>query len=1012
MSGLRYASHHVVLEPSRFQVRIGQDVVTPEPKVFELLSYLMRHAGRVVSKAELLDSLWAGDVVGESVLTRCMSCARKLLSDDSKTPRFIRTLHGRGYEFIAPVTTLARAEGTARDQPSTPSSESSIATESASPPLVGRRTEAQRLKTALARLETRSGDFILISGEPGIGKSRLLEETRSLAPHAIEAHFARALAVPGAPPFYVWQQLLRSIVRTRSLKTVARAFEDAPSGARKLLLGTDRWGADQLGWDSPSERFRTFDAVARGLAGLAEERPLALLLDDLHAADLVSLLLLSFLAQAPGLPLLLVGTLRDTERPGDAARATALAQLRAACKSELALSGLQPDEVRQFVAQRGAEPSTALAEQLLSRTAGNPFLLSVLAWAPHSDRAAAVPIAAHGAVSQRLAALDPGCAALLRAAAVFGPSFEAALLAEVAGEPIERCLGWLSQASEARVLVRQGPDEYRFVHDLIREALYDGIPPHERPALHLAVGKALQALPRFRDARSAAVLAHHFTRAAHAGGASDALDLSIRAGAFALRNFAYEEAIDHFKSAQRLLPLAAETDQATECAVLLDLGLAQISAGEREAGQRTLHAAAERARELGSASELASVALNLAPGLFAIETGVYDPLLVGLLREALQQTTEAEPKRRALLLARLALALYWSDTFAERERACAEARALAEQAGTDDVLSAVATAQVFALLRPSNLEERHSQSEQALELCRRSADHHGLLMNRLLRAAMFLEVADMPAARFEVEAFRALAETTKAPQALWIVEAQRANQLFLDGRLEQVEQLAGACLFAGQRVHDHNALLTFGVHLTLVRIEQARAAEVLDVIRDYAVRYPRIIAWRVVYAYALLCSGRRDECALEYESLKRAGFALPDDLNWMTSMSWLAEMSHALNDAEAAAQLYPQLQPYAARLVVIGYAGIACRGSVERFLGLLAATRGDTAARQHYERALTMNRSVSATLPLLQTLCDYAAWATENGDEDGARRLRAEAAPLVAERNLPRVKEQLERIGR
>src|SRR5258707_11473681 len=109
MTGLRYTSHDVVLEPARWEGRIGQDVVTPEPKVFELLSYLMRHPGRAVSKAELLDSLWSGDVVGESVLTRCVSCARKLLADDSKTPRFIRTLHGRGYEFIAPVSTLAEA---------------------------------------------------------------------------------------------------------------------------------------------------------------------------------------------------------------------------------------------------------------------------------------------------------------------------------------------------------------------------------------------------------------------------------------------------------------------------------------------------------------------------------------------------------------------------------------------------------------------------------------------------------------------------------------------------------------------------------------------------------------------------------------------------------------------------------------------------------------------------------------------------------------------------------------
>jgi hypothetical protein len=172
-----------------------------------------------------------------------------------------------------------------------------------------------------------------------------------------------------------------------------------------------------------------------------------------------------------------------------------------------------------------------------------------------------------------------------------------------------------------------------------------------------------------------------------------------------------------------------------------------------------------------------------------------------------------------LLLARLALALYWSDTFDERVAICGEAHALAEQLASDDVLATVTTSRVFALLRPSDLEERRTLSERAFEYCRRAGDHQGMLMNRLLRSAMFFEIGDVAAARFERDAFKTLAEETNQPQSLWIVEAHRAFQLLLDGRLTEVEQLAGTCLVAGQRVRDHNALLTFGVHLTLVRIE-------------------------------------------------------------------------------------------------------------------------------------------------------------------------------------------------
>ena len=550
-------------------------------------------------------------------------------------------------------------------------------------------------------------------------------------------------------------------------------------------------------------------------------------------------------------------------------------------------------------------------------------------------------------------------------------------------------------------MVASAGTEFRFVHDLIREVLYGELEPSARPRIHLAVGRALSAMPPYQDARHAAELAHHFVEAASHGGADEALDLSIRAGAYALRNLAYEAAVEHFGRARRLLPLAAEGDRATEFAVLLDLGLAQISAGQRAAGQDTLLATADKARELGGAAELALVALNLAPGLFAIETGVFDAALVGLLREALQQTGDQDPKLRALLLARLALALYWADTFDERVAICREALTLAERLASDDVLATVTTSRLFALLRPADLDERRSLSEPALDACRRAGDHHGLLMTRMLRAAMFLEIADVPAARFEMDAFRVLAEETSQPQSLWIVKAQQACQLLLDGRLNEVEQLAGACLLAGQRVRDHNALLTFGVHLTMVRIEQGRAGELLDVVRDYAARYPRIVGWRVMYAYALWRAGQAQAFDTEYASFKRSGFALPDDLNWMTSMAWLAEMCHAQGDAEGAGLLYGRLAPYAERLVVIGYAGIVCLGSVERYLALLALTLGrPDATRDHFARALAANRRAAAVLPLLHTLCDYAAWLDATGANAAAREYRDEARPLIVERGL------------
>ncbi|HEY6079429.1 MAG TPA: AAA family ATPase, partial [Polyangiaceae bacterium] len=795
---------------------------------------------------------------------------------------------------------------------------------------VGRSDELRTLREAVRSVGGERSEFILLAGEAGIGKTRLLAEVTRDAPPGVEIHWGFCSPVEGAPPFLIWQQCFRSLIRQRTLKAVLRAFGDSASEARRLLLDADRGlQQDNPAWDSPSKRFRTFDAISHGLAELARQRPLVLVLDDLQFADFGSLMLLEFLIQQRTTGLLLLGATRDAERSLEPARAAVLAAIRASCRSELVLSGLSSQEVQQFVAQRlGAEPR-GLAESLHARTGGNPFFLTVLtlSQAALSPGAQPLPTAIRQAVSHRLSTLDADCVALLRTASVCGRELDRRVLAQVTKLPLEHCARLLDQGAAARVIAVTAGGDYRFVHDLIREVLYAELSAAERAQTHLAVGRALETAAEYQHARHAAMLAHHFAQGAVLGGATRALDLSIRAGAYALRNFAYEEAIQHFTRASQLLSQGSEVDPATECAVLLDLGLAQISAGQREAGQSTLTLAATKAREHGTTEDLASVALSLSPGLFAIEVGGYDPVLVGLLREALEQVGDSNPKLRALLLARLALALYWADTFDERVSICAEAERLSGALDAEEVRAAVMTAQALALSRPANLPERAQLTQRALELCGRVGDHHGLVLNRLHRASLLLEAGDLAAADFEADAFRKLAEEVQQPQALWIARALQSCRLLLDGRLAAVEAIAADCLQTGQRVRDHNALQTFGVHLTLVRIEQGRGREVLEALRNYAVTYPRTVAWRAFYAFALSRSGEPEKCAAEYASTKANGFAQPDDLLWPLSMAGLAEVCHTQGDAEGARVLYERFAPFANRSVVIGF-GVGCWGSV------------------------------------------------------------------------------------
>jgi DNA-binding winged helix-turn-helix (wHTH) protein/tetratricopeptide (TPR) repeat protein len=1004
MSSLRYSSHEVILEPQSYTLRVGSELLRPEPKVFELLSYLMRNPGRLVSKEELLDSLWSGEVVGESVLTRCVSCARKLIQDDPRTPKFVRTAHGRGYEFVAPVA-VEKIRSPNVDQ----SPDIAEASASTAPPaprsdrrFVGRVPELAKLCEAVRNLRSEQRKVILVSGEAGIGKTRLLQEVAEQAALA-EVHWSRASETDGAPPFFVWRQCFRSIAKARSMKVALRALGDATGGTRKLLLGMDRFSDDEaVGWDSPSTRFRTFDAIVRGLTELATQRDLVLIFDDLHYADLTSLLLLAFFAEQASGPILLLGAMRDGASIADPAKRAVLTSLRSKLGSDVSLTGLSRNEVGLFLGEADEAARNDLAQRLFSRTGGNPFFLSMLVPEPgHAGTSAALPTAVRQAVLVRLGALPGRAVELLRLAAVFSSDFDATLLSRASGIPEAECADHLRASWEARLISPSSKGGWAFVHDLVREVLYSELRGDELSLAHYKVGSALEWLPEYQEARHAATLARHMVLAVSHAGATRALDLSIRAGAHALRSFAYEEAVEHFSRSRELLPACTDVDPATECAVLLDLGLSQVSAGQRETAQSTLQLAAEKARVLGATDELARVALSLAPGLFAIETGVYDPALVALLREALDQVGHGNQRLRALLLGRLALALYWSDTFEQRRELCEEARQLAESLGAPDVLAAVTTTRAFALLRPENLDERQRLAQAAIPLSQQVGDRELLILNRLLLCAAELERGDLPAAAFEADAFRALAEETRQPQALWIVQAHRACRLLMDGRLDEVEALSGQCLAVGMRARDHNALLTFGVHLTLVRIEQGRASEVLDSIRDYAARYPLIVGWRVLHSYALSHAGNTTAAEAEYRSLKGRGFNLPDDLNWMVSMAWLAELCHRFRDGDAAQLFYERLTPYAERLVVVGYAGIACLGSVHRYLGLLASTLGRAPeARGHFDAAVEINRRASATLPLVHSLRDYGILLSKEGDDRAAQSCLEEAEALARARNL------------
>ena len=253
------------LDEQLFQLRRGGEVLKLEPKVFDLLLYLFHHRDRVVSKDELLDKVWPGQFVSESVLPRNVRALRKALGDDRSLQRFIQTAHGRGYRFAATVIEAPEAAGVA-------------APPEDRDPFIGRGSVMEELRAALAAAGGGHGELALLVGEPGIGKTRAAEElARSARAGGVRVLAGHCYEGDGAPAFWPWIQVLRASLRERDPELLSRELGAGRSDLAQLVPELFDLGGE-ASRPPPSDvrhtRFPLFDAVASYLRRASEHQPL------------------------------------------------------------------------------------------------------------------------------------------------------------------------------------------------------------------------------------------------------------------------------------------------------------------------------------------------------------------------------------------------------------------------------------------------------------------------------------------------------------------------------------------------------------------------------------------------------------------------------------------------------------------------------------------------------------------------------------------------------------------
>lgn len=489
---------------------------------------------------------------------------------------------------------------------------------------VGRKAELEELVTGLDDAVAGRGRLFLLIGEPGIGKSRLMDEmARRARTRGMRVLIGRCWEAGGAPAYWPWVQSLRIYIReTPPEKLRAQLGSNAAEIAQifpeiyNILPGLP----DPPPLDAEGARFRLFDATSEFLRNASAAQPIMIVLDDLHAADVPSLLLLQFLARTlDSTHMLFVGALRDVDPlPREPVTALLTEVGRERATRRLPLVGLSEVDVAEYLELTASEfASPALVAALHTETDGNPLfvgetvrLLSVEG-TPSMSRAGArlaIPQSVRNVIARRLAHLSAECNRVLVLASVLGREFAVGALAEVSSTTEDELLETLDEAMAARVItdLPTNPGSLRFAHVLIRDTLYEGLTTARRVRLHRLAFDALETRYGEEPRTHLAELAYH----AIAGSNFDkGLSFATRAGDRELSLLAYEEAARLFEIALDALDLSDMHDETAQCGLLLSLGEAEARAGNTPAAKTAFLKAAQDAR--ASVSGVSSLARRL-----------------------------------------------------------------------------------------------------------------------------------------------------------------------------------------------------------------------------------------------------------------------------------------------------------------------------------------------------------------------------------------------------------------
>ena len=861
-----------------------------------------------------------------------------------------------------------------------------LASEAREGPFVGRRPIIETLAERFELVGGGEAQFVLLCGEPGVGKTRIVSE------FSHRAHDDGATVLYGRSnaesvvPYQPFITAIQHYLTHRLDDGLTQRLDLELRELGRFIPGLGRSGgtlADPLVVEPEAKRYRLFDAVTRLLAFVAAEHPVVLILDDLHWADASTALLLRHVVQQlQDARLLVLGTLRDVESCHSEDLVELLARMRPQHAFErISVEGLDAGETAALVAAHsgGDEATESFVRRLRRATAGNPlFIRETLKSLAEIDgetteqalSLVGVPEGAKEMIAQRVQRLSPAAQDVLAHASVVGAEFHLGVLDALMALPADEIIAALEEASRAG-LVRESEEEldrFVFAHALVRDALCEQQSASRRIRLHRRIGEALEHSAHGTPA-TAGELAHHFFASRRLDRGDKALEYCVQAGDAAARALAHEDALEHYRRALVALEMQGPQDGGRRCEVLLALGRVELRQGN-PAARATFQEASELARRTDRPDQLGRAALGVA-GRYS-EAGIVDHEAITLLEEALARLPEDDSALRALLTARLADALQFTPDRARTGELSHTSLVMARRVGDIHTLVTALESRHSALLHIEHLEERLALSEEILTLADAVGERELKAVGLHWRIYDLLEASEVAAARREHRALTDLAGQLRQPLYHHFARGWEVVWAQMEGRVADSERLAHEAFELGRQAQARDAETVYAIQMVALRRREDRLSDQVATIRSAIERYPSLIAWRAVLPLAHLAAGNQADALAEFRHLTADGCAaVPHDMFWFTAVCVLAETCSLLGDHVRAEQLYAMLAPYRERNVQVTQA--AFWGSAERFLGLLATTlsRWDAAA-QHFESAIAKNERNGCPMAAAVVRRDYA----------------------------------------